>query len=198
MAREGQIKYNPGEGDPNCAHPNMQIDSRDDIKRELDNKEKRRRIKLADAANQAEKAASNNLKRAAQAYAKLRAAGSMAENSRIADLLKRAKDAGQEADGKRFEQKVAEEENAKYTNFKFNCPNCGLNGDVDVVTDTGIVKECKVSASAASEKQYNKLLRASARIFGAGTVVHMAVPAADAAAVVRKFKQNMKDKVQKH
>src|SRR5262249_28886215 len=102
------------------------------------------------------------------------------------------------AEGKAFEQKVAEDENAKWTSIEFHCPACGLSGDLDVITDKGVVKECKVSSDAANEGQYNKNVSAATAIFGGSPVVHMAVPAADVTSVIKKFQQDMQGKVQGH
>jgi len=180
-----QIQYNLGEGDLACTHPNIEYSEL------TKGKEQQRRDNQEQERNQASIEALKKW----HAGKHFEAIGDAAS---AADCFNKYEGAKANADGKAFEQKVAEETNAKWTSIKFYCPLCGLSGEMDVVTDKGIVKECKISADAANEGQFNKIGRGAAAIFGAGTVVHMAVPADHVAAVRRKFAQDMKGKIQAH
>jgi hypothetical protein len=183
--KESQIRYNAGEGHPDCTHPNIEYS-------ELSKgAEDRRRYKHGIETKRAEVDA---LKKwhAGKHFEML------GDAAAAVDCFNQSQGSKANADGKGFEQKVADSTNAKWTSIQFHCPQCGLSGDIDVVTDKGVAKECKISADAASEGQFNKICSAASAIFGAGAVVHMALPPGQAAAVRRKFTQDMKGKVQSH
>ena len=105
--------------------------------------------------------------------------------------------------GKRFEQKVAEETNAKEVSVKVKCRDCGLTlAEYDVVTEDGVAKECKADGSLVKPKQFRRAQKLAQRkdIFGPGTRVHLAIPAGDRYKVTTKFsnKSEYTSKLQEH
>jgi hypothetical protein len=92
--------------------------------------------------------------------------------------------------GRRFEVKVAEQTKAREMNVKVVCKICGkVVREFDVVTEDGVVKECKNSARQVDEDQFTAetAVAQNPAIFGLGTVVHLAIPAAERARAVGKF-----------
>src|SRR5712672_335932 len=136
--KETQIKYNPGDGDPRCAHPNLKYS---ELKKKAENE---RREELDKERNRASREALKKW----HAAKHFEALGKMAE---AADCMSKFQGSKGNVDGIEFEQKVAEDTNAKWTSIKFECPDCGWSGELDVVTDDGVVKECKHSADVAKE-----------------------------------------------
>ena len=147
-----------GDGDLNCPHPNMVSDDpADDPQRraELDQKIADQR---ADADSLLDQAIVQDL------------AGNSAAATASLDLaIERERSANADA----FEKQVADETSAREVSKKFNCPDCLMNGEIDVVTDKGVVKECKTGKPKL--KQLKKLKSASSVIFP-GASVHLAVP----------------------
>ncbi len=95
-----------------------------------------------------------------------------------------------------FEQRVAKETHAKETSIQYCCLDCGINGDIDVVTEEGVVKECKISNKAASQKQIEKLHRIVTVLFP-GSPLHFALPASEAA-VAKGWMNTPPNHVQAH
>lgn len=105
--------------------------------------------------------------------------------------------------GKRFEQKIAEETNAKEVSVKVKCRDCGLTlAEYDVVTEDGVAKECKADGSLVKPKQFRRAQKLAQRkdVFGPGTLVHLAIPAGDRYKVTTKFsnKSEYTSKIQEH
>jgi len=50
-----------------------------------------------------------------------------------------------------------------------------MNGEIDVLTEDGTVKECKQSAKAVSVEQFRRIASIAAAMFP-GAPVHLAVP----------------------
>lgn len=91
-------------------------------------------------------------------------------------LLERAIEDDGYAKDKKFEQDVAEDTNAVWTGIKFECKKCGLNGEIDVFTPDGIIKECKRPGTVRRD-QVEKFHAAGPAIFGAAFKgVHQAIP----------------------
>jgi hypothetical protein len=86
--------------------------------------------------------------------------------------------------------------NAKETSVEYLCLDCGVKGDIDVVTEDNVVKECKISTKAVNEDQIIKLRGIAARLFP-GSPVHIALPASEAANPKRWMKKPP-NKVQAH
>ena len=102
--------------------------------------------------------------------------------------------------GDAFENQVAEDTQAKWTSIEFKCPDCGLDGDIDVVTKDGVVKECKASGGGVKRKQYEKVATVAPIIFGSGVSVHIAVPKGQKNVALSHFedKNAMNEKIQEH
>jgi hypothetical protein len=102
--------------------------------------------------------------------------------------------------GDAWENHVAEETNAKWTDIEYQCPDCGLKGDIDVVTENDIAKECKASAGLVKPSQYRKNIIAAQIIFGPSTKVHVAIPKGGKQEVLNKFsnKNEIEGKIQEH
>lgn len=123
--------------------------------------------------------------------------------SRAAMLLDNALEVDKSIIGERFENKVAEETNAKEISVKITCKDCGIVlGEFDVVTEDGIVKECKASWSQVNEGQFLKeqALAQHSKVFGPGTVVHISIPKGQRGRLNKKFlnKANVTGKIQEH
>jgi hypothetical protein len=103
--------------------------------------------------------------------------------------------------GSEFEKNVAEETDAQWTSIKFHCPDCGMHGDLDVVTGDGVVKECKTGDQSVSQLKKNAV---AAAIIFPGAPVHLAVPAAESAAAQASYRNSGNgdlvagDKLQRH
>jgi hypothetical protein len=104
-------------------------------------------------------------------------------------------------EGSEFEKNVADETDARWTSIEFHCPDCGLHGDIDVVTSDGTAKECKAGGQAVD--QLKKNIVAAAIIFP-GAAVHLAVPASQAQAAQASYRNSGNgglvagDKLQRH
>ncbi|HYO52804.1 hypothetical protein [Archangium sp.] len=123
---------------------------------------------------------------------------------RLADEL-RKQITGEERNllGAQFELEVGEQTNAKEMDVKFTCKKCGETlGDFDVVTDKGIVKECKASWNQVNEAQFlkNQKRAQDPILFGPGTIVHIAIPKGQRNRLDNKFKdkQAIAGKIQEH
>ena len=165
-----------------CDHKNLKWT-------ELDkNKEKRRRDKKKVKVDQSWKKCLNNIKRGLGGL--VNAAVCFARAHQIENKIK----------GDAWENHVAEDTNAKWTDIEYQCPDCGLKGDIDVVTENGIAKECKASAGLVKPSQYRKNVVAAKIIFGPNTPVHLAVPKGGKQEVLNKFKdiKEVKGKIQEH
>ena len=95
--KETQIKYNPGDGDPNCTHPNLEYS---ELKKAAEQKW------CEDQEQERNRAAKEALKKW-HAAKHFEALGQMAA---AADCIKKYEGSKANADGKEFEQKVAEDE----------------------------------------------------------------------------------------
>lgn len=169
----------PGAGDLKCPHTNMwrSPPSEDQARRDDLESRKQADIKRASFGNWVIR--QMNKGRAGMAGA-LNACEGSAVNAATAE----------------FEQKVASDTNAREASVRYRCLDCGMEGDIDVVTDGGVIKECKISSSAASLSQVNKLRSAAAVLFP-GAPVHLALPAAEAAGA-KKWMKTPPNKVQSH
>lgn len=77
-----------------------------------------------------------------------------------------------------FEQKVQKDARAKFTGVKYKCKNCKLKGEIDVVTEDGVIKECKNNGTVQRD-QLKKYSIVGPILLGAGYGgAHMAVPGA--------------------
>lgn len=155
-----EVEFNLGDGDLNCPHPRME--------RSDPSKETRRRAKNDMKRTKAESKARSKLARAIKVDAQGRAP--LANR-----LLNQAEEAQRRANGVAFEQQVASDTNAEQTSIDYYCPDCGMQGEIDVVAQDGRVKECKQSANAVDVTQFKKLSSAAAVLFP-GAPVHVAVP----------------------
>ncbi|QSQ15002.1 hypothetical protein [Myxococcus landrumensis] len=179
------VVFKKGGGDPNCPHPN--------VKRSDPCKDVRFRAKHQ---QETEKYKSRSQKR-------LRKAINAEESGKYAlsaQLLQKAIDDERKYLGFAFERKVADETHAKEFSVRYECPDCGLNSEIDVVTKDGVVKECKCSAVAASESQIQSHAAAAAILFP-GSPVHLAVPKGEGKAAISRFKNSnliSKSTVQEH
>lgn len=152
------IVFKKGDGDLNCTHPNMKRsdEAEDEAKRKDLNK------KIKD-----QKEESDNLLNEAVAA---EAAGDIGLMANKLDLA-RERERSSNADA--FEEKVNQETNAKQISVDFECPDCGMNGEIDTITENNVVKECKTGKP--SLKQLKKIESAAAVLFP-GSPIHLAVP----------------------
>jgi uncharacterized Zn-binding protein involved in type VI secretion len=75
-----------------------------------------------------------------------------------------------------FAQRVAEKAKAKWTEVKYWCTKCTFSGDIDVITEDGVIKECKGNGKL-SRDQYDKYQIMGPAMLGAAFKgVHFAVP----------------------
>ena len=147
-----------GDGDLNCPHPNMTYDdpATDPARRrEMDQK-------IANDAATADTHLNDALAH--------EAAGDQASCHKALDL---AIEKSRSSNATAFEKKVSQDTNAREVSKKFECPDCLMSGEMDVVTDQGIIKECKTGRPKL--KQLKKIASAAAVIFP-GAPVHLAVP----------------------
>jgi uncharacterized Zn-binding protein involved in type VI secretion len=158
------IKYVRGKGDPNCPHPKME---RSDP---AENAKKKRQLEDARLHEQAKK---ERLLRRAD---KLEEQGHLTESDKI---FKKALAAENQEAGIAWEQKVAKDTNAREQSIDYYCPDCGMEGELDCITDEGVIKEAKITGKAAEASQYIKHRSAAAALFP-GAPVHVAVPAKEA------------------
>lgn len=130
-------------------------------------------------------------------------AASTTDPAKASELFDAALEVDSGLKGERFEQNVTDDTNAKEVSIKLICKDCGLIiAEFDVVTDDGIVKECKASWSQVNEAQFarEQALAQRSDVFGPGTVVHIAVPKGERGRLDRKFKNkaNVRGKIQEH
>lgn len=121
--------------------------------------------------------------------AKLEEAAS-APPSEAKALRKSGMDSIKGAGDKRFEARLARDTRAKETNIKVYCNDCGmLLAEFDVVTNSGVHKECKSSGSAVDVSQlYKEINLAALPAVGApGTIVHLAIPGGERKAALKRF-----------
>ncbi|MEC4678766.1 MAG: PAAR-like domain-containing protein [Nitrospirota bacterium] len=152
------IVFNQGDGDLSCPHPNMtrsneseDVQKRKDLDQKIKNQEQESENLLNEALN-------------AEASGDL---GLMESKFDLAHERERS------AKADAFEKRVNDETKAKQISVDFNCPDCGMNGEIDTVTDNDIVKECKTGKPKL--KQLKKIESAAAVLFP-GSPVHLAVP----------------------
>jgi uncharacterized Zn-binding protein involved in type VI secretion len=91
---------------------------------------------------------------------------------------------------KRFEAKVTRDTQAKETNVKVMCKDCGMTlAEFDVITNNGTHKECKSSGGAVSVGQLYKEIELAAlpTVGGPGTAVHLAIPGGQRKAALNRF-----------
>ena len=105
--------------------------------------------------------------------------------------------------GDKFESKVASETRAKEMSVVITCRDCGITlAEYDVVTEDGVVKECKASWGQVKEEQFlrEQAIASRPEVFGPGTVVHLAVPKGLRGRLDRKFsdKSIAAGKIQEH
>lgn len=90
-------------------------------------------------------------------------------------LLAQAVDAEGQMKDIEFAQDVAKQTNAKWTGLKYWCTKCSFKGEIDVVTQNDVLKECKRNGKA-DKAQITRHLIAAPMLFGAGASVHLAMP----------------------
>jgi hypothetical protein len=183
-----KLKQTKEEREAQCAHPNLEWSKLNKAK------ERRRRAKQERDIKRSDKKVKRWWKQAEKAMDR----GDMAMVQRFFNKI-----AEQERliAGTKFEKKVAEDTEGQWTSIEYHCPDCGMHGDIDVLTADGVAKECKCSAAAGDASQFYKNQIAAPLIFGAGTVTHVAVPAGQSAATLRRHfpnDPNMPDKMQEH
>lgn len=158
------VVYNLGPGDPNCPHPNMTRSDPD--------KDDKKRRQLEDKKNSEATKAERLFRRAV----KVEQGG----NDAVAgELLKQAVEAEGQSQRAAFEQKVANDTQAKEVSVDYFCPDCGMQGELDCITKDGTIKEAKISGKAVKADQIAKHMSAAAVLFP-GAPVHAAVPAGQA------------------
>ena len=190
------IPNNEGTADKNneCKHINIRRDPKKDISK----KEQQDRIEKQKKAAQDKEA---DIDRLLDEAIIAEAAGNKAQ---AVEILDKALELDFEFIGKRFENKVAQETNAKEVNITIYCEDKCKNklGEFDVVTEDGIVKECKNRWRNVSEDQLLKHQALVQRpdVFGPGTIVHLAIPKGKRRSGNKKFKQidNADEIIQEH
>jgi uncharacterized Zn-binding protein involved in type VI secretion len=82
---------------------------------------------------------------------------------------------GQKEDAE-YAKRVAKETKAKWTGIKYWCNyKCDFNGDIDVISDSGVVKECK-NDGLPKARQIEKYKVLGPLMFGAPVPIHIALP----------------------
>lgn len=82
---------------------------------------------------------------------------------------------GQQEDAE-YAQRVAQETKAKWTGLKYWCTKCSFSGDIDVFTESGIIKECK-SNGLPQREQIEKYQIVGPALFGSAFKgIHIACP----------------------
>ncbi|MGH1343375.1 MAG: PAAR-like domain-containing protein [Nannocystales bacterium] len=161
------VTYCLGAGDLDCPHPNM--------KRSDPNKDEKKRRNLEQDREKEANKGERLLRRAVV----LDGQGKAALAGRMLD---KAIEAERQSNAMAFEQKVADDTKAKEVSVDYSCPDCGMQGELDCITEDGTVKECKMSGAAVSASQMTKHASACAVLFP-GAPVHAAVPAGQGGAV---------------
>lgn len=154
------VTFNLGPGDLNCPHPNM---TRSDPA-----KKKKKERELEQSREHEETKAQRLLRRAI-------ALDGQGKTELSGKFLDKAIEAENQASTKAFEQKVAADTNAREQSVDYYCPDCGMQGELDCITEDGTVKEAKISGSAVKSAQLTKHASAAAVLFP-GAAVHAAVP----------------------
>jgi len=173
-----KLKQTKEQREEQCTHPNLEYD------RLKKGPEESRRGKKQTKIAQANKSINRNLNVATREIRRM-----PSRVSRAAYYLGKARATMTDIAGDEFEEKVSTETNAKWTTIKFNCPDCGMSGEIDVVTDQGVVKECKVGTIGGLVSQFKKISRVAPLILGGSPTVHVAVPSGNGGAVRRAFRQ---------
>lgn len=152
------IVFKRGDGDLNCPHPNMKRSDKaeNDAKRE----------ELGDKIKNQKEDSENLLDKAI-------AAETTGNMDLMTDSLDLAIERERSSNADAFEKKVNEETNAKQISVDFECSDCGMNGEIDTITEKNVIKECKTGKP--SLKQLKKIESASAVLFP-GLPVHLAIP----------------------
>jgi hypothetical protein len=179
------VTFKRGDGDPNCPHPNL--------KRSDPDKDERTRSKHQQETEKYQSRAGKNFRKALKEERQ-------GNHALAATYLQRAVVDERKHLSFVFEKEVAKQTKAKEFSVKYECPDCGMNSEIDVVTSDGIVKECKISAEAASEPQIQNHIAAAAILFP-GAPVHLAVPKGEGKAAVSRFRNSKvisKSSVQEH
>jgi hypothetical protein len=171
------LKRDPEKGQPSNDYP----DPPGSQQQRLANKKRRKAERLFGLALKAE------------------AAGNPA---RANSILNKAAGLDDNANGHEHEANVARDTNAKEVSIKVTCKDCGkLLQEFDVVTEDGVVKECKQRGQAVDEGQYlrEKALAQNPAVFGPGTVVHIALPKGERQNVARlRNKEELAGQFQEH
>lgn len=143
-----------------------------------DDAEKKRRQEL-EAAKQKDLAKRDEAAKLAAYHEKTgrpKAAYGRGTNVDPATLMQTALDAEGYAEDKAFEQKVAEDVNAKWTNIKYKCKHCKLSGEIDIVMPNGVIKECKRPGTVRAEQVKKYAIAGPALLGSAFKGVHQAIP----------------------
>ncbi|NKI95264.1 PAAR-like domain-containing protein [Rhizobacter sp. SG703] len=107
------------------------------------------------------------------------------DNLDPAALMKIALDDEGYAEDKAFEQKVAEDVKAVWTNIKYKCKHCKLHGEIDIVMPSGAIKECKRPGTIKADQVKKYSIAGPALLGGKFKGVHQAIPG-DKVATLRK------------
>lgn len=173
-----------------CTHPNIRRDPEKD----------EHEINQLERVSQRRRAVAKNERKLDRLVNKAASATNPATASELFDT---AMEMDRNLRGERFEQKVTDDTSAKEVAVKLTCRDCGLIiAEFDVVTENGVVKECKASWDQVNEGQFlrEQALAQRVDVFGPGTVVHIAVPKGQRGRLDRKFKNkvNASGKIQEH
>ncbi|MCY0989474.1 DUF4150 domain-containing protein [Nannocystis sp. ILAH1] len=107
--------------------------------------------------------------------------------------------------GLEWEIAVAEDVGAKFAGVELYCEDCGRRlGEFDVITNQGIVKECKASWGAMKPDKFitQMHLVEERGLLGPGMKMHYAIPKGERGPLERKFesigKDKMRGRIQEH
>ena len=96
--------------------------------------------------------------------------GNPNESLRMAVVL-----TGQEKNDE-FENRVADEAKAKWTNVKYWCTKCSFKGEIDVITESGIIKECKDNGRVSRDQIEKYQIIGPAMLGASFKGIHVAMP----------------------
>lgn len=158
------VTFRQGAGDPNCPHPNI---TRSDPAL---NQKKKRRL---------EQEREHYATKSESLFRRAGALENQGKHSLAKRFLDKAIEAENQARTRAFEQKVASDTSAREQSVDYYCSDCGLQGELDCITESGVIKEVKIRGGAVCYKQFEKHCVAAATLFP-GAAVHAAVPKGDA------------------
>jgi uncharacterized Zn-binding protein involved in type VI secretion len=107
--------------------------------------------------------------------------------------------------GLEWEIAVAKDVNAKFMGVILFCKDCGRRlGEFDVITDQGVVKECKASWDVMMPRKFAEQIRLVEErgLLGPGMKMHYAIPKGQRGPLLPKFetigKDEMRGRIQEH